>query len=257
MPIRSCAKTPFFLPIGPVPDIRGARVFGRNRTRVSRFAAIAQLVEHVIRKDIETALHPSQPNASPSHKSQKPLIYRHYLSAIRRLCGWQFRPSACIHHLTRCSKCGPVMPRKRANGSILRARQSRRWRSPNRLLRRRLPPGLRSGFAAAAKTWTYFFTWAANGFAEAGHLSRDVAWPAPIPSPMKRRGRPRSWPRSSLGTGQARDPAGQSVRNTSTAKLGGLRTGDDRKATLERLVYPTLGDRPISDIRRSRDCAPP
>jgi integrase len=30
-----------------------------------------------------------------------------------------------------------------------------------------------------------------------------------------------------------------------------LRTGDVRKATLERLVYPTLGDRPISDLRRS------
>lgn len=30
-----------------------------------------------------------------------------------------------------------------------------------------------------------------------------------------------------------------------------LRTGDDRKATLERLVYPTLGSRPIGDIRRS------
>jgi integrase len=30
-----------------------------------------------------------------------------------------------------------------------------------------------------------------------------------------------------------------------------LRTGKDRKATLERLVYPTLGDRPARDIRRS------
>lgn len=31
----------------------------------------------------------------------------------------------------------------------------------------------------------------------------------------------------------------------------GLRTGDDRRATLERLVYPTLGGRAIGDIRRS------
>ncbi|MHC2662552.1 tyrosine-type recombinase/integrase [Bradyrhizobium diazoefficiens] len=31
----------------------------------------------------------------------------------------------------------------------------------------------------------------------------------------------------------------------------GLRTGEDRKATLERLVYPTLGGRSIGDIRRS------
>ncbi|MHC2466709.1 tyrosine-type recombinase/integrase [Bradyrhizobium embrapense] len=31
----------------------------------------------------------------------------------------------------------------------------------------------------------------------------------------------------------------------------GLRTSDDRKATLERLVYPALGGRPIGDIRRS------
>lgn len=30
----------------------------------------------------------------------------------------------------------------------------------------------------------------------------------------------------------------------------GLRTGEGRKATLERLVYPTLGDRPIGDIGR-------
>ena len=30
-----------------------------------------------------------------------------------------------------------------------------------------------------------------------------------------------------------------------------LRTGEDRKARLERLVYPTLGDLPIDDIRRS------
>ncbi|UGY27307.1 integrase arm-type DNA-binding domain-containing protein [Bradyrhizobium septentrionale] len=30
----------------------------------------------------------------------------------------------------------------------------------------------------------------------------------------------------------------------------GLRTGDDRKAALERLVYPILGGRPIGDIRR-------
>jgi integrase len=30
-----------------------------------------------------------------------------------------------------------------------------------------------------------------------------------------------------------------------------LRTGDDRKAALERLVYPTLGSRPIAEIRRS------
>jgi integrase len=34
-------------------------------------------------------------------------------------------------------------------------------------------------------------------------------------------------------------------------EAAGLRTGDTRKATLERLVYPTLGDRPINDIRRS------
>jgi Arm DNA-binding domain/Phage integrase family len=31
----------------------------------------------------------------------------------------------------------------------------------------------------------------------------------------------------------------------------GLRSADDRRATLERLVYPTLGERPIADIRRS------
>ena len=44
-------KDAVFLANRAAPDIRGARVFGRNRTRVSRFAAIAQLVEHVIRND--------------------------------------------------------------------------------------------------------------------------------------------------------------------------------------------------------------
>jgi integrase len=36
-----------------------------------------------------------------------------------------------------------------------------------------------------------------------------------------------------------------------TREAGALRTGDTRKSTLERLVYPVLGNRPISDIRRS------
>jgi integrase len=34
-------------------------------------------------------------------------------------------------------------------------------------------------------------------------------------------------------------------------EVASLRTGEDRKATLERLVYPTLGDRPIAEVRRS------
>jgi integrase len=36
-----------------------------------------------------------------------------------------------------------------------------------------------------------------------------------------------------------------------TREAAGLRTGERRKSTLERLVYPALGDRPIADIRRS------
>jgi integrase len=36
-----------------------------------------------------------------------------------------------------------------------------------------------------------------------------------------------------------------------TREAGALRTGDDRKAALERLVYPALGDRPIAEVRRS------
>lgn len=36
-----------------------------------------------------------------------------------------------------------------------------------------------------------------------------------------------------------------------TREAANLRTGKDRHAALERLVYPVLGDRPITDIRRS------
>jgi integrase len=36
-----------------------------------------------------------------------------------------------------------------------------------------------------------------------------------------------------------------------TRESAGLRSAKDRKATLERLVYPELGDRPIGDVRRS------
>jgi hypothetical protein len=34
-------------------------------------------------------------------------------------------------------------------------------------------------------------------------------------------------------------------------KADSLRTGNQRKATIERLIYPALGDRAVADIRRS------
>jgi hypothetical protein len=37
----------------------------------------------------------------------------------------------------------------------------------------------------------------------------------------------------------------------STREAGALRSGEVRKAALARLVYPTLGDHPINDLRRS------
>jgi hypothetical protein len=103
---------------------------------------------------------------------------------------------------------------------------------------------------SGARSWTYHFTWAgkrerttfatypATSLAKAHTLADDL--------------------RAALEAG--RDPSTalakpetfRTICDEWAAREGvNLRTGNDRKATLERLVYPTLGDRPIGDIRRN------
>lgn len=101
-----------------------------------------------------------------------------------------------------------------------------------------------------SKSWTYHFTlggrrvrmtfgtYPANGVAKA-HTLADEARAA------LEAGRD---PRSAL----AKPETLKAVCEEWYEREGkALRTGEDRKATLERLVYPTLGGRPIADIRRS------
>jgi Arm domain-containing DNA-binding protein/integrase-like protein len=111
-------------------------------------------------------------------------------------------------------------------------------------------PGLALRVSGRSKTWTYFFTlgdrrvrmrfgtYPATSVARA-HTLADEAM-ADLEA-----GRD---PRSALAKAET-------LKAICDEYLGreadGLRTGDRRKATLERLVYPTLGDRPIADIRRS------
>jgi Arm DNA-binding domain/Phage integrase family/Phage integrase central domain len=115
--------------------------------------------------------------------------------------------------------------------------------------------GDRAGLAlrvsrAGTKSWTYHFTlggrrvrmtfgtYPATSLAKA-HTRADEAKAA------LEDGRD---PRTALGKPQTLKAICEDWAEREGAKL---RTGDDRKATLERLVYPTLGGRPIGDIRRS------
>jgi integrase len=111
-------------------------------------------------------------------------------------------------------------------------------------------PGLALRVSGRSKAWTYFFYWSgrrvrwtfgtypATGLAKA-HTLFDEA-------------------RAALEDGK--DPRALFAKPETLRSIceewiereaDGLRTGADRKARLERLVYPTLGDRPIADIRRS------
>jgi integrase len=111
-------------------------------------------------------------------------------------------------------------------------------------------PGLALRVSARRKAWTYFFTWG-------GERVRWTFGTYPATSLAKAHTRADE-ARAALEAGK--DPR-TALANPETLRAlceewaeregGALRTGDDRKATLERLVYPALGDRPISDLRRS------
>jgi integrase len=103
---------------------------------------------------------------------------------------------------------------------------------------------------AGSKSWTYHFTLG-------GRRVRMTFGTYPATSLAKAHTRADE-ARAALEDG--RDPRtalakAQTLRAVcdewSEREGAGLRTGGDRKATLERLAYPTLGNRPIGDLRRS------
>jgi integrase len=102
--------------------------------------------------------------------------------------------------------------------------------------------------STGAKTWTYVFAWGAKR-----HRMRLGSYPA---TPLARAHTLADSARADLEAN--RDPRASKAETLKAVcedylarESGALRTGDTRKATLERLVYPPLGDRPINDIRRS------
>jgi integrase len=102
----------------------------------------------------------------------------------------------------------------------------------------------------SAKSWTYLFTWS-------GKRARMALGTYPATSLARARTRADE-ARAELEAGRdprlalARPETLRSIcEEWATREAGALRTGKDRHAALVRLVYPTLGDRPIGDIRRS------
>lgn len=77
------------------------------------------------------------------------------------------------------------------------------------------------------------------------HLSRDQLSQGPHPRASLEAGKD---PRTALANPETLRAI---CEEWIEREAGALRTGDDRKATLERLVYPALGDRPVNDLRRS------
>jgi integrase len=104
--------------------------------------------------------------------------------------------------------------------------------------------------STGAKTWTYVFHW---GGGKKRHRMKLGTYPA---TPLARAHTLAESARADLEAN--RDPRASKAETLKAVcedylarESGALRTGDTRKATLERLVYPTLGSRPIADIRRS------
>jgi integrase len=103
---------------------------------------------------------------------------------------------------------------------------------------------------AGRKAWSYVFTWG-------GRRVRMTLGTYPATSLASARARAQT-ARSDLETGK--DPR-SALSKQDTLKViceeyfvregAALRTGAFRKTTLERLVYPTLGDTPINEVRRT------
>jgi hypothetical protein len=110
--------------------------------------------------------------------------------------------------------------------------------------------GLALRVSARSKTWTYIYVWS-------GNRRRLVLGTYPATSLARAHTRVDE-ARAAIEDG--RDPRALFARPETLRSIceewiereaDGLRTGADRKTRLERLVYPTLGDRAIADIRRS------
>jgi integrase len=108
--------------------------------------------------------------------------------------------------------------------------------------------GLALRVSARSKTWTFVFEWGEHrartklGTYPATSLSRAHTLADEARADIEAGRNPRA----------ARSETLKSVCEDYLAREGaGLRTGEDRKATLKRVVYPELGDRPIGDVRRS------
>jgi integrase len=100
------------------------------------------------------------------------------------------------------------------------------------------------------RSWTYHFTWAGKrarmtfGTYPATSLAKAHTLADEARSALQAGKDPR--------TALARPETFKAICEEWAEREGAaLRTGDDRKATLERLVYPELGDRPIGEIRRN------
>jgi hypothetical protein len=112
--------------------------------------------------------------------------------------------------------------------------------------------GLALRVSARSKTWTFTYQWG-------GARRRDVLGTYPATSLERARARVREC-REAIEDKPPRDPRSlfakpdtlQSVCEEYLAReAGSLRTGKRRGVTLEKLVYPVLGDRATSDVRRS------
>jgi integrase len=111
-------------------------------------------------------------------------------------------------------------------------------------------PGLALRVSGRSKTWTYFLSWG-------GKRVRMKLGTYPATS-LARAHTLADEARAALEAG--RDPRAALAQPETLRAIceeylcreaGNLRSGDERRAVLERLVYPMLGDRPIADIRRS------
>lgn len=110
--------------------------------------------------------------------------------------------------------------------------------------------GLSLRVGAGRKAWTYNFTWG-------GRRVRITLGTYPATS----LGNARAQAESARATLEAGKDPRSALAKPDTLKAiceeyfdregAALRTGAFRKATLERLVYPTLGDQPINEVRRS------
>jgi integrase len=107
-------------------------------------------------------------------------------------------------------------------------------------------------FRSGAKSWMYRFSWG-------GKRKWMTFGTYPATSLASARGRADD-ARAALEAKPPKDPRTALAKPETfrtvcdewvTREAGALRTGDDRKAALARLVYPALGERPIAEVRRS------